>query len=88
MPTKPTLLLTGLILAASSSAEAGWNEGIAAFEAGRYDAAVTEFAAVVHQDPQRPDGHYMLGLSYLILEKYDDAADHLQASGECAGPAL
>lgn len=55
------------------AAQAGWEEGVAAFQAGRYQDAVREFEAVSSQSPEWPGGHLMLGRALLKLDKAQQA---------------
>ena len=60
-----TLVLPALLLLlAATPAFAGWEEGVDAFNSGRYGAAEAEFRAFVEQSPDTAEGHYMLGLTF------------------------
>ncbi len=67
MKTTRAHLTTALLvlLVSSTSLLAGWDEGVAAFNAGRYQEAVTEFRDVVERSPDAAAGHYMLGMTLL-----------------------
>lgn len=63
---------------AANSTWAGWDEGVAAFNAKNYEKAVTEFKAVVDQNPGGHRGHYMLGASLQRLGRKEEALGHLR----------
>ena len=67
-----------LALASAGVASAGWNEGVAAFQAKNYQAAASEFQEVVDQQPDLFQGHYMLGQTLLKLNRMQDALPHLR----------
>ncbi len=71
-----TVSLTTVLLAASP-ATAAWDDGVAAFHAGRFAAAAAEFRAVVDASPEAPEGHYMLGLSLLRQKQPSSALEPL-----------
>ncbi len=52
---------------------AAWDDGVAAFRAGRYEDAAAVFQSYVSSSPQAPEGHYMLGLSLLHQKRVVDA---------------
>ncbi len=52
---------------------ASWDDGVAAFRAGRYEDAAVVFQSFVSRSPEAPEGHYMLGLSLLRQERLADA---------------
>ena len=62
-----------LTLGAVAPAQAGWEEGVAAFKAGNYSAAAKEFQGVVEATPNFADGFFMLGQSLAQLNRHDDA---------------
>jgi tetratricopeptide (TPR) repeat protein len=72
----PLLLLTALV----SPLFAGWEEGVAAFQAKNFKAAASHFKAVVEQYPEEYRGHYMLGLSLGAVGKKAPALSHLKAA--------
>lgn len=78
MRTAPASIaaLLPLLLAASPLA-AAWDEGVAAFHAGRFREAAAEFREVVDRSPEAPEGHYMLGLSLLRQKRTSDALESL-----------
>ena len=67
------LLTCSLIALLASPAIASWEDGVAAFRAGRYDDAATVFHSFVSSSPKAPEGHYMLGLSLLQQKRLSDA---------------
>jgi len=67
------LIVVVLALATVGPAEAGWDEGAAAFKAGNYSAAAKEFQAVVAATPNFADGYFMLGQSLAQLNRHEDA---------------
>lgn len=57
------LLLAGaVLLLAMASAEAGYNEGVLAYDGGRYDQALDEFKTLAERGD--PDAEFMLGTMY------------------------
>lgn len=69
-------------LAGAGLAEAGWEEGVAAFRANNFQAAATEFAAVVEQQPDYAGGQYMLGITLLKLDRASEALTNLRKAYE------
>lgn len=67
-----------LVLAGASSAVAGYEEGVAAFQAGKFQDAVREFEAAVAQRPEWPGGHLMLGRALLKVDKPQQAVAALR----------
>ena len=67
-----------LLLALAIPAQAGWEEGVAAFRAQNYAQAVEEFRSVVKDQPEWAGGHRMLGQSLLKLERSQEALTHLR----------
>ena len=67
------LTVTALTLALALPAQAGWEEGIAAFKAGNYSAAAKEFQSVVESSPEYANGHFMLGQALGKLNRDQDA---------------
>ena len=76
--TAVPLLLAVLVLGATGTALAGWEEGVAAFKAGDYAKAAQEFQGVVEGQPEWPGGHRMLGQTYLKMGRSQDALTHLR----------
>ncbi len=72
------ICLTTLLLGVAGPAEAGWEEGVAAFKSGNFNQAATEFQGVVEQQPDWPGGHYMLGQTLLKLNRKTEALTHLK----------
>lgn len=71
-PHRAVLALTLMALAAAPLT-ASWDDGVAAFRAGRYDDAARVFESFVARSPEAPEGHYMLGLSLLQQSRTADA---------------
>lgn len=69
------LVFALLVLAAAGPAEAGWEEGVAAFQAKNYSVAAKEFQAVVESTPDYANGYFMLGQSLAQLNRDQDALD-------------
>jgi tetratricopeptide (TPR) repeat protein len=67
-----------LALGSAAAASAGWDEGVAAFQAKNYQQAAVEFQEVVEQQPDLYQGHYMLGQSLAAQKKMQDALPHLR----------
>lgn len=67
------LVVTLLVFGAVGSAEAGWEEGVKAFQAGNYSAAAKEFQEVVESNPDYASGHFMLGQALAQLNRDQDA---------------
>jgi tetratricopeptide (TPR) repeat protein len=57
--TAGALILAGAL--APRPLAAGWEEGRAAYDAGRFEEAVAEFRAGAERSPDSPEWHYMLG---------------------------
>ncbi|MEE8524323.1 MAG: tetratricopeptide repeat protein, partial [Thermoanaerobaculia bacterium] len=57
------------ILIVASPGFASWEQGVSAFQAGRFEVAVDEFQSLVNSNPVAPQGHYMLGLSLLQMRQ-------------------
>jgi tetratricopeptide (TPR) repeat protein len=70
------------ILIAVSPAFASWEQGVSAFQAGRYQDAVSEFQLLVNANPVAPQGHYMLGLSLLQMREASAALGPLAKAVE------
>lgn len=75
-------MLTVLLLGAAAVAEAGWEEGVQAFQSRNYQQAVQEFRAVVDAKPDFAGGHLMLGQSYLAAGDKANALTHLRKAYE------
>jgi tetratricopeptide (TPR) repeat protein len=71
-----------LLLAGAGVAQAGWEEGVAAFKANNFQAAVQEFQGVVEKQPEFAGGQYMLGIALLKLDRGSEALNHLKKAYE------
>jgi predicted Zn-dependent protease len=67
-----TILLAWPLVAALP-AQAGWDEGVAAFKAKNYTQAAKEFETVVKERGDWSGGFLMLGRSQLLLDRPNDA---------------
>lgn len=76
------IILAIALLVVAGLAEAGWDEGVAAFQAGRYDTAAQEFQAVVEAQPEFAGGQFMLGQVLLKQKKNEAALQHLRKAYE------
>jgi len=76
------VIAAGLVLAGAGIAEAGWEEGVAAFKQGNYTVAAREFQTVVEQQPEFAGGQYMLGIAQLKLDRSQEALAHLKKAYE------
>lgn len=65
-----TCLLTALL---ATPLFATWEDGVAAFRAGRFEDATAVFQSFVSRSPAAPEGHYMLGLSLLRQKRLAEA---------------
>ena len=65
MHRHPALLTLSLMALLATPLFATWEDGVAAYRAGRYDDAASVFQSFVSSSPTAPEGHYMLGLSLL-----------------------
>lgn len=72
------LITTALLISVAGLAHAEWKEGVAAFKAGNYSTAETEFKAIVDKQPEWPGGHFMLGWTYLKQKNSQGAVQHLR----------
>lgn len=66
-------VFTLLVFGAVGPAEAGWDEGVKAFQSGNFSAAAKEFQAVVESSPDYANGHFMLGQALAQLNRDQDA---------------
>ena len=74
MKRNPILLACSMmILLGASTLQADWDDGVSAFNAGRYDEAAAAFLAYVDSSPEVAAGHYMLGQALLRQKRFDDA---------------
>lgn len=69
------LLAAVLVLGAAGPAEAGWEEGVQAFQGGNFSVAAQEFQAVTEQSPDYAPAHFMLGQALDKLNRNEDALD-------------
>ncbi len=73
-----TAIATALLIATSVAAQAGWEEGLAAFQGGDLATAAKEFQSLVDQQPEWYGGHLMLGQVQLKQDRNQDALTHLR----------
>ncbi len=73
-----TSALVLAVLTFAAAAEAGWEEGVAAFRAGDLGRAAQEFQRYVDERPDVYQGHYMLGQVLLKQNKNQEALAHLR----------
>jgi len=76
IPALALLLTLGL----GSPSEAGWEEGVAAFNAGKYQDALTQFQGVTEGQPDWPGGHLMVGQVLVKLNRPAEAERALRKS--------
>lgn len=69
-------------LAAVPALGADYEQGLDYFKAGKYAEAAQEFQALVDDSPSYDYGYYMLGLSFLKMQKLDDAERNLRKAIE------
>ncbi|MDA8015931.1 MAG: tetratricopeptide repeat protein [Thermoanaerobaculia bacterium] len=74
---KTLALLIVVALVAVLPAEAGWDEGVAAFTKKDYKAAAAEFQTLVEQQPESYRIQYMLGATLQRLGRKEEALNHL-----------
>ena len=67
-----------LLIGAAGVAEAGWEEGVAAFKKADYAGAAAEFKPITEAKPDWKGGHYMLGWTYIKLGQNREAITHLR----------
>jgi Flp pilus assembly protein TadD len=85
---RKTLTLASLLLllcASAAVADADWDAGVTAFQAGKFSEAVTAFQKYVEKAPEAYQGHQMLGQALLRTKQYGPAATHLQRADELKG---
>lgn len=73
-----SLVLAAAVVAAGSVALAGWNEGLAAFDAKKYPVAAEHFAEVIRTNPSWSGGYYMLGRCRAAQEQGAEAILNLR----------
>lgn len=66
------------LLPLTGAAWAGWDEAVAAYQAGNYQAAVDEVGPYVEQAPQNWQGHWLLGSALLKLGRSSEALTSLR----------
>ena len=71
-----------LILFGVAPVHANWDQGLAAFNAGRFEEAAMKFRTVVEESPDSPAGHYMLGLTLMRQKRAADALGSLAKAVE------
>lgn len=74
--------LAAVVLLGTAVAQAGWDEGLAAFKANDLNRAATEFGQLVESQPDWPGGHYMLGWTRLKQDRHQEAISHLRKAYE------
>ncbi|HXV63760.1 MAG TPA: tetratricopeptide repeat protein [Vicinamibacteria bacterium] len=72
------------MVAAMSGAEAAFQKGIEAFNAGQFEAAIEAFEEVTRLSPETPEGHTNLALAYIQVEKMPEAIQELEKAAELA----
>lgn len=78
-----SLIIAAVVaLGGAGLASAGWDEGVAAFQAKDFETAAREFSAVVEKTPDFHGGQYMLGATLLRLGRHQDALQHLRKAYE------
>lgn len=65
---------------AGSAAEAHNKEGIAHYNQGHWDVALTHFAEAAKADPQAAEVHYNVALALDKLGKHKEAVEHFHAA--------
>ncbi|HSF15943.1 MAG TPA: tetratricopeptide repeat protein [Vicinamibacteria bacterium] len=70
------------MVAAMSGAEAAFQKGIEAFNAGEFEAAIEAFEEVTRLSPETPEGHTNLALAYIQVEKMPEAIQELEKAAE------
>ena len=71
------LLACSLMALIATPLLASWEDGVAAFRAGRYADAAAVFQTFVSSSPNAPEGHYMLGMSLLRQKRLTEALGSL-----------
>ena len=80
-PLNPKHLIAIIVLSAplvAAPAQAGWEEGVAAFRSRDYTTAAKEFQTVVQDQPEWPGGYFMLGQALQKLKRNEDALRNLR----------
>lgn len=74
--------MTHLSLLISEAAQASYQAGIDAYQAGRYGAAIERFDRLIQQEPNCPEGYHNRGLAQANLGKTNLAVSDLLKAGE------
>jgi tetratricopeptide (TPR) repeat protein len=80
--TLKTLALATLLAVLAPAAWADYQAGMDYFKSGKYVEAAAEFQAIVDQSPEYDFGYYILGMSFLKLDKIPDAEKNLKKALE------
>jgi tetratricopeptide (TPR) repeat protein len=86
--TQPWLvpaLAAAFVLAVAPIAHANVDEGMAHFRSGEFAEAAAQFQTLVDQSPGYADGWFMLGVSFMKMDKLDDAENNLLKAIELNG---
>ena len=74
-------ITTGLFLSLTGIATAGWDEGVAAFKAGKWDEAIRQLQPVVNEREKAGQkwagGHFVLGQALLKANRNSEAVAQL-----------
>lgn len=73
-----SLLAVLTLLPLSGAAWAGWDEALAAYQAGNYQAAADEASTYVEQAPDAWQGHWLLGSALLKLGRNSEGLNSLR----------
>jgi tetratricopeptide (TPR) repeat protein len=76
------LSLAVLVTVFGVTAQADWENGVAAFKSGQYPQASQQFRTVVEATPDFAGGHFMLGQSLMKEGKKQEALTHLRKAYE------
>lgn len=77
-----TVLAASLLAAFGTAAEAGWQEGVKAFQAGNYNQAIKEFQQVVAERPEWASGYLMLGQALSKADRKSEALTQFRKAYE------
>jgi tetratricopeptide (TPR) repeat protein len=77
-----TVLVASLLAGFGSAAEAGWEEGVKAFQAGNYNQAIKEFQQVVAERPEWAGGYLMLGQALSKADRKSEALTQFRKAYE------
>jgi len=83
----PFLLITSLAFSATKYAELYFSKGVAEFNEGRFEQALTEFNKAAEEDPRNAQVQYYLGLTQIQLNDPKAAVDSFKRGLEL-DPAL